>query len=260
MGHIPIDASERAQDSYGKAFTPRLFEHHAIVGQGLGAELLADEYGISRAAMEELAVRSHRLAHHATEAGDFARELLPVGGVSRDQGIRPQTTQEGLAKLKPVFKTDGRITAGTSSQISDGAAAVLLMSRDLAEAHGVRPRARVVDQIAVGCDPVKMLEGPIPVTLKLLERNRMTIEDIDLFEVNEAFAPVVLAWQNEVGADPDRVNIRGGAIALGHPLGCTGARLITTLLHALEDHDLELGIVAMCCGGGLGTGTLIQRL
>ena len=260
MGHIPIDASERVQGSYGKAFTPKLFDHHAIVGQGLGAELLADEYGISRAAMEELAVRSHRLAHRATEDGDFAREVVEVAGVSRDQGIRPQTTPEGLAELKPVFKPDGRITAGTSSQISDGAAAVLLMSRDSAEAYGTRPRARIVDQIAVGCDPVKMLEGPIPVTLKLLERNRMTLDDIDLFEINEAFAPVVLAWGDELGADLDRVNVRGGAIALGHPLGCTGARLITTLLHTLEDRDLELGIVAMCCGGGLGTGTLIQRL
>jgi acetyl-CoA acetyltransferase family protein len=260
MGHVPIDASDRVQDTYGKAFTGRLFDHHPIVGQGLGAELLADQYGISRAAMEELAVRSHQLAHRAAEDGGFARELIPVAGVSRDQGIRPQTTPEGLAQLKPVFKPEGRITAGTSSQISDGAAAVLLMSRDSAEAHGIRPRARIVDQIAVGCDPIKMLEGPIPVTQKLLQRNRMTVDDIDLFEINEAFAPVVLAWQNEVAADAERVNVRGGAIALGHPLGCTGARLITTLLHTLEDHDLELGIVAMCCGGGLGTGTLIQRL
>lgn len=260
MGHTPIDASDRVQDTYGKAFTPKLFERHRIVGQGLGAELLADEYGISRAAMEELAVRSHQLAHRAAEDGDFKRELVPVAGVDRDQGIRPHTTAEALAELKPVFKPDGRITAGTSSQISDGAAAILLMSRDSAESHGVRPRARIIDQIAVGCDPVTMLEGPIPVTQKLLDRNRMTIDDIDLFEINEAFAPVVLAWRDELGADLDRVNVRGGAIALGHPLGCSGARLITTLLHALEDLDHELGIVAMCCGGGLGTGTLIQRL
>jgi acetyl-CoA acyltransferase len=260
MGHVPIDASKKIQEIYGQAWTEKLFEHHAIVGQGLGAELIADEYGITRQAMDDLAVRSHRLASSAAQAGEFIREIVVVGGVAHDQGIRPGTSTETLAQLKPVFKPDGRVTAGSSSQISDGASAVLIMSRDRADDLGLRPRARIVDQIAVGCDPVKMLEGPIPVTEKLLRRNRMTIGDIDRFEVNEAFAPVVLAWQQTVGADPDRVNVRGGAIALGHPLGSTGARLITTLLHILEDQDKEIGLVAMCCGGGLGTGTLIQRI
>ena len=152
------------------------------------------------------------------------------------------------------------MTAGNASQISDGAAAVLLMAREKAEALGLKPRARIVDQTTVGCDPVKMLEGPIPATTKILERNGMTIDDIDYIEINEAFAPVVAAWAREHNPDMDRVNPRGGAMALGHPLGSTGARLITTLLHELEDDDKEIGFVTMCCGGGFGTGTLIQRL
>src|SRR3712207_1206572 len=177
-----------------------------------------------------------------------------------DQGIRPGTTLEALAQLKPAFKADGRITAGNSSQISDGAAAVLLMSRERADALGIRPRARILDQTTVGVDPVMMLTGPIPATAKLLERTGMTIDDIDLFEVNEAFAPVVAAWAREHEPDMDRVNVNGGAMALGHPLGSTGARLITTLLHELERSDTELGLVTMCCGGGLGTGTVLQRV
>jgi acetyl-CoA acyltransferase len=177
-----------------------------------------------------------------------------------DQGIRPDTSLEALSRLKPVFKEDGVITAGNSSQISDGAAAVLLMSAEKARELGVRARARIVDQTTVGCDPVKMLEGPIPATRKILERNRMTIDDLDLIEINEAFAPVVAAWRRVHHPDMDRVNVNGGAMALGHPLGSTGARLITTLLHELERADKEMGFVTMCCGGGLGTGTLIQRL
>ena len=177
-----------------------------------------------------------------------------------DQGIRPDTTLEKLSELKPAFKEDGKVTAGNSSQISDGAAAVLLMERDKAESLGLKPRARIVDQTTVGVDPVIMLTGPIPATKKLLERNRMTIGDIDLFEVNEAFASVLAAWRRELEPDMDRVNVNGGAIALGHPLGSTGARLITTLLHELERSDKEIGLVTMCCGGGLGTGTLIQRV
>jgi acetyl-CoA acetyltransferase family protein len=177
-----------------------------------------------------------------------------------DQGIRPDTSLEALASLKPAFKPDGRVTAGNSSQISDGAAAVLLMSADKARELGVTPRARIMDQTTVGVDPVMMLTGPIPATRKLLERRRMTIGDIDLMEVNEAFASVVLAWARELQPDMDRVNVNGGAMALGHPLGSTGARLITTLLHELERSDSEIGLVTMCCGGGLGTGTLIQRV
>ena len=237
---------------------------HPVAGQGLGAEMIAEEYEIPRSELDELAVRSHRLAHAATEAGDFEREIVPIqvngDTVVADQGIRPDTNLEALAALKPVFKENGRITAGNSSQISDGAAAVLLMTREKAEALGVAPRARILDQTTVGCDPVKMLEGPIPATRKLLERNGMAMGDIQLTEINEAFAPVVAAWAREHKPDMDRVNVRGGAMALGHPLGSTGARLITTLLHALEDRDEEVGLVTMCCGGGLGTGTLIQRV
>ena len=177
-----------------------------------------------------------------------------------DQGIRPDTNLETLAGLKPAFKPDGKVTAANSSQISDGAAAVLLMSAEKAKELGLTPRARIVDQTTVGVDPVIMLTGPIPATRKLLERNKMAIGDIDLFEVNEAFAPVVLAWKRELEPDMDRVNVNGGAMALGHPLGSTGARLITTLLHELERSDKETGLVTMCCGGGLGTGTLIQRV
>jgi acetyl-CoA acyltransferase len=177
-----------------------------------------------------------------------------------DQGIRPDSNLEALAGLKPAFKPDGKVTAGNASQISDGAAAVLLMSADKARELGVTPRARIVDQTTVGVDPVIMLTGPIPATRKLLDRTGMTMDDIDLVEINEAFAPVVLAWQRELEPDMERVNVNGGAMALGHPLGSTGARLLTTLLHELERSDKETGLVTMCCGGGLGTGTIIQRV
>jgi acetyl-CoA acyltransferase len=265
MGHLPFAATAITQTEFGSPFTPELLARYDLVGQGLGAELIAAERGISRVELEELAVRSHRLAHRATVDGRFVREIVPISvgpgeTVTTDQGIRPETTLAGLAALKPAFKPDGRITAGTASQISDGAAAVLLMSGERARELGVAPRERIVDQTSVGCDPVKMLEGPIPATAKILRRQAMSIDDIDLFEVNEAFAPVVLAWAGEFGPQIDRVNVNGGAIALGHPLGSTGARLITTLLHELERADREVGLVTMCCGGGLGTATLIQRV
>jgi acetyl-CoA acyltransferase len=264
MGHIPFSAGMETQQKYGAAFTQRLMEKHNIVGQGLGAEMIADEYEIPRSELDELAVRSHHRAARATEQGLFEREIVPfqVNGDTyvTDQGIRPDTSLEALANLKPAFKPDGRITAGNSSQISDGAAAVLLMSREKADALGLRARAKILDQTTVGCDPVKMLEGPIPATAKLLERNGMKMSDIDFTEINEAFAPVVAAWAREHHPDMDKVNVRGGAMALGHPLGSTGARLITTLLHTLEDEDKEIGLVTMCCGGGLGTGTLLQRV
>jgi acetyl-CoA acyltransferase len=264
MGHLPFAAGMKTQQDFGFAFTPELMAKHNIVGQGLGAEMIADQWEIPRSELDELAVRSHRLAHQATEEGRFEREIVPfqVNGDTfvTDQGIRPDTNLETLAQLKPAFKPDGKITAGTSSQISDGAAAVLLMAAEKAKALGLRPRARIVDQTTVGCDPVKMLEGPIPATTKILARNGMQIDDIDLIEINEAFAPVLAAWRREHNPDMDRVNVNGGAIALGHPLGSTGARLITTLLHELERSDKEIGFVTMCCGGGLGTGTLIQRV
>jgi acetyl-CoA acetyltransferase family protein len=260
MGRIPFRAGDQVQAEWGQAFTDKLRARHDIVGQGLGAEMIADEWELSRSELDELAVRSHANAAEATAAGAFEREIVEIDGNVADQGIRPDTSLDALAGLRPAFKADGKITAGNSSQISDGAAAVLLMSRAKADELGLRPRARIVDQTSVGCDPVKMLEGPIPATAKLLARNGMSIGDIDRFEVNEAFAPVVLAWAREHKPDMATVNVRGGAMALGHPLGSTGARLLTTLLHTLEDEDQEVGLVTMCCGGGLGTGTLIQRL
>jgi acetyl-CoA acyltransferase len=264
MGHLPFAAGMKTQQEFGTAYTPELLDKHNVVGQGLGAEMIADQWEIPRSELDELALRSHQLAAKATEEGRFERETLPfrVNGDTyvADQGIRPDTSLEALAALKPVFKEDGRITAGNSSQISDGAAAVLLMSREKAEQLGLRPRGRIVDQTTVGVDPVTMLTGPIPATAKILERNSMAIGDIDTIEINEAFAPVVAAWAREHEPDMDRVNPRGGAMALGHPLGSTGARLLTTLLHELEDEDKDLGLVTMCCGGGLGTATLIQRV
>src|SRR4051812_18918189 len=264
MGDLPFAAGMKTQEEFGYAFTPELMAKHNIVGQGLGAEMIADKWEIPRSELDELAVRSHQLAAQATEEGRFEREIIPmaVNGDTfvTDQGIRPDTNLESLSQLKTVFKEDGKITAGNASQISDGGAAVLLMSADKAKELGLTPRARIVDQTTVGCDPVLMLEGPIPATAKLLKRNGITMDDIDFIEINEAFAPVVAAWKREHNPDMDRVNPRGGAMALGHPLGSTGARLITTLLHTLEDEDKEIGLVTMCCGGGLGTGTIIQRV
>ncbi|HZL04145.1 MAG TPA: thiolase family protein, partial [Coriobacteriia bacterium] len=264
MGHFPFSAVMQTQQEFGVAFPPELMAKHNIVGQGLGAEMIADQWEIPRSELDELALRSHKLAHQATEEGRFEREIVPISvngdTFVADQGIRPDTSLEALAQLKPAFKPDGKITAGNSSQISDGAAAVLLMSAEKASELGLKARARIVDQTTVGCDPVKMLEGPIPATAKILKRNGMTIDDIDLIEINEAFAPVIAAWRREHNPDMDRVNVNGGAMALGHPLGSTGARLITTLLHELERSDKEIGFVTMCCGGGLGTGTLIQRV
>jgi acetyl-CoA acetyltransferase family protein len=264
MGHIPMGVGFQWAETVGMPWPQELLERYALVPQGLSAEMIADKWELPRHELDELALRSHQLAHRATEEGRFERETIPfaVNGDTyvSDQGIRPDTTLEALAGLKPAFKPDGKVTAGNSSQISDGAAAVLLMSADRARELGVTPRARIVDQTTVGVDPVMMLTGPIPATQKLLQRNGMTIGDIDLFEVNEAFAPVVLAWSRELEPDMDRVNVNGGAMAIGHPLGSTGARLITTLLHELERSDKETGLVTMCCGGGLGTGTLIQRV
>jgi acetyl-CoA acetyltransferase family protein len=235
-----------------------------LVPQGISAELIADQWEIPRSELDEIGLRSHKLAAQATEEGRFEREVIPfaVNGDTyvTDQGIRPDTSLEALSQLKPAFKPDGKVTAGNSSQISDGAAAVLLMERGKAESLGLKPRARILDQTTVGVDPVIMLTGPIPATRKLLDRNKMTMNDIDLVEINEAFASVVAAWRRELEPDMDRVNVNGGAIGLGHPLGSTGARLITTLLHELERSDKEVGLVTMCCGGGLGTGTLLQRV
>ncbi len=264
MGHIPMGVGFNWVDQVGSPWPQELLDKYNLVPQGLSAEMIADKWEIPRSELDELGVRSHRLAHRATEEGRFEREIVPfqVNGHTyvADQGIRPDTDLEKLSQLKPAFKEDGKITAGNSSQISDGAAAVLLMSAERAQELGVKPRARITDQTTVGVDPVIMLTGPIPATQKLLERNGMNMGDIDLVEINEAFAPVIAAWKRELDPDMNRVNVNGGAMALGHPLGSTGARLITTLLHELERSDKETGLVTMCCGGGLGTGTLLQRV
>jgi acetyl-CoA acyltransferase len=264
MGHISFADSMEVMQEHGMAFSPQLLERYNLVPQGISAEMIADKWEIPRSELDEIGLRSHQLAARATGEGRFEREIIPykVNGntYATDQGIRPDTNLEKLSQLKPAFKEDGKITAGNSSQVSDGAAAVLLMTRDKADEQGLKPRARVLDQTTVGVDPVIMLTGPIPATRKLLDRNGMKLDDIDLIEINEAFASVVAAWRRELDPDMDRVNVNGGAIALGHPLGSTGARLITTLLHELERSDKELGLVTMCCGGGLGTGTIIQRI
>jgi acetyl-CoA acetyltransferase family protein len=264
MGHVPMNSPAKISELYGDPWPPELRARYDFVPQGESAELIADRWGISRAAMDAFAARSHQLAAAAVAAGRFEREMIPrqLDGQVRvsDQTIRPQTTEGTLAGLKPVFRADGRITAGSSSPICDGAAGVLLASPDGASRHGLRPRAQILDQTTVGVDPVIMLTGPIPATRKLLERNGMTIGDIDLIEVNEAFSSVVLAWERELKPDMDRVNVNGGAIALGHPVGATGARLLGTLLAEMERRDAETGLVTMCCGGGLGTATLIQRV
>jgi acetyl-CoA acetyltransferase family protein len=263
MGHISFADGYEVMKEHGSPFSPELLDRYNLIPQGLSAEMIADKWEIARAELDEFGLRSQQLAAKATEEGRFERETIPfaVNGDTyvTDQGLR-ETTLEGLSNLKPAFKEDGKITAGNSSQVSDGAAGVLLMARERADALGLKPRARIYDQTTVGVDPVIMLTGPIPATRKLLQRNGMTMDDIDLVEINEAFASVVVAWQRELEPDMDRVNVNGGAIALGHPLGSTGARLITTLLHEMERSDKSMGLVTMCCGGGLGTGTLIERI
>ena len=265
MGHIPIDSPVTIAGLYGDPWPAELRDLYSFVPQGESAELIADRWQISREEMDEFAVRSHQLAAAALQAGRFDAEMIPMelDGQLRhgDQGIRPGTDLGQLAALRPAFRSDGgRITAGTSSPLSDGAAAVLVASREAVTRHGLKARARILDQTTVGVDPVIMLTGPIPATRKLLERTGLGIGDIDLIEVNEAFASVVLAWERELKPDMDRVNVNGGAIALGHPVGASGSRLVATLLAELERRDAEIGLVTMCCGGGLGTATLIQRL
>jgi acetyl-CoA acetyltransferase family protein len=264
MGRIPMSSNAKIAEELGSPYPPELLARHPVVHQGLSAELIAERWHISRSDCDEIALRSQQRAARATEEGRFEREIMPFrvnGSVfTSDQGIRPETTLDVLGQLRPAFKDDGVVTAGNSSQISDGASAVLLMTRAKAAELGVQARARIVDQTTVGVDPVLMLTGPIPATRKILDRNGLELDDLDLIEINEAFASVIAAWERELGPDTDKVNVNGGAIALGHPLGSTGGRLITTLLHELERTDGTLGLVTMCCGGGLGTATLIERL
>jgi acetyl-CoA acyltransferase len=265
MGHVPMNSPAKISELYGEPWTPKMWDRYDFVSQGESAELIAERWHLSRAELDEFAARSHRRAAEAIQAGRFEAEMIAweLDGErrTRDQTVRPGTDVAALAALKTVFRPEnGRITAGTSSPICDGAAGVLLASRSAVEEHGLTARARILDQTTVGVDPVIMLTGPIPATRKLLERNGLAISDIDLFEVNEAFSSVVLAWQRELKPDMDRVNVNGGAIALGHPVGATGARLVATIVAEMERRDVELGLVTMCCGGGLGTGTLVQRI
>ncbi|HEV3231334.1 MAG TPA: thiolase family protein, partial [Candidatus Dormibacteraeota bacterium] len=254
-------------DSAGP-ISPRLADLYEIIPQGLSANRVARKYGIDREAQDRFSFTSHEKAIAAIDEGRFRREIVPVtvgsngdrALVDTDEGPRRGGSYEKIASLQPAFEPDGMITAGNASQISDGAAAVLVMSEAKMRELGLTPRARIVATAAVGTDPTLMLEGPIPATAKVLAKAGMQLSDIDLFEVNEAFASVVLAWLKETGADPEKVNYNGGAIALGHPLGCSGARLITTLLHELERQRARFGLVTMCIGHGMGTGTIIERL
>ena len=265
MGHVPMAAVGKIEELYGVAWPAELREIYDFPAMGESAELIADRWGIDRTEMDEFAVRSHSLAADAVTAGRFDREMIPLDldGETRtsDQGIRPGSSVTGLAGLPTVFRPDGgRVTAGSSSPLTDGAAGVLLASDAAVGEHGLTKRARILDQTTVGVDPTIMLTGPIPATRKLLDRNGMSVDDIDLIEINEAFASVVLAWERELKPDMHRVNVNGGAIALGHPVGASGSRLFATLLAEMERRDVEVGLVTMCCGGGLGTATLVQRV
>jgi acetyl-CoA acyltransferase len=265
MTRVPMGSSLAG----GNPFTDKMMEAYNLVPQGIAADEIAAQWGISRAEVDQIGYESHMKAAKAQENGWFKEEIMPVEGVddegksflvTRDQGVRPNASLEKMATLQPAFTGDGVTTAGNSSQISDGAAALVLTTREKAAELGLKPRARVVSSVTVGSDPHLMLTGPIPATRKALDRAEMTLDQIDLFEVNEAFAAVIGMWRRDIGTGMDRVNIHGGAIALGHPLGASGARLMTTLLHALETHDRRYGLQSMCCGGGMGTGTIIERI
>ncbi len=271
MSRVPLGVA--VSNGPGRPLPKPYFERFEYTSQFEGAERIAEKWGVSREDCDRFGLQSQERAQAAWAEGRFEREVLPIDApdledgkpvgtthhVARDEGLR-ETSLEALAALKPVARPDGVHTAGTSSQITDGAAAVLLASADRAEELGLRARARIVDQCLVGVDPVLMLTGPIDATQRLLARTGMTMDQLDTVEINEAFASVVLAWQRELHPDPATVNPNGGAIAIGHPVGATGARLVTTALHELERTDGRYGLVTMCCGGGLGTGTILERL
>jgi acetyl-CoA acyltransferase len=270
MTRTPMGASV-VKGELGFPFPQDMQDRYADTGlppQGIGAEMIADEYGITREDLDRFGAESQRRAAQATVEGRFEHEIVPVpvevdGAIemmTTDEGIREGTTAEILANLKPAFKEDGKVTAGNSSQISDGASAVLIMSEEKAAELGLKPRARFHSFAVVGTDPVTMLKGPIPATTKIMERSGLSMDDIDLFEVNEAFASVVLAWQKEHGADLEKTNVNGGAIALGHPLGSSGTKLMTTLVNELERTGGRYGMQTMCEGGGLANATIIERL
>ncbi|MBV8979658.1 MAG: steroid 3-ketoacyl-CoA thiolase [Acidimicrobiia bacterium] len=271
MSRIPLGSATKAGP--GRPLPKSYFAQYELTSQFEGAERIAEKWGITRPDTDAFGLESQVRANRAWEEGRYEREVVPIDApvldddgkptgetvrVTRDEGLR-ETSMEKLAALKPVAREDGVHTAGTSSQISDGAAAVLMMSREKAAALGLRPRAVITHQCLVGVDPVLMLTGPIDATHRLFERSGLSMGDVDTVEINEAFASVVLAWERELKPDMDKVNPGGGAIAMGHPVGCTGARLVTTALHELERTDSTVGLVTMCCGGGLGTGTIIER-
>ena len=267
MTRVPMGSS--LGDRGALPFTDKIMEAYNMIPQGIASDKIAARWGITRAAMDELSLGSHRRAWQAAEAGVLRREIAPIQGVDddgslftveRDQGIRSSTTLEKMATLAPVFTPDGVTTAGNSSQISDGAAAVLVTSAGHAKALGLRPRARVIAAVAIGSDPHLMLTGPIAATEKALRRAGLALDEIDVFELNEAFASVPRIWERDTGGDLDKVNIHGGAIALGHPLGASGARLMTALINALEMTGGRYGLQTMCCGGGMATATIVERL
>jgi len=267
MTRVPMGAAAAGP---GRPFGPAMMRRYdnSAFNQGISAEMLAERWKISRHCLDEYSLESHRRAAHASDQGWFSREILPTppsaengaAPVTRDEGIRAGTTMEKMATLKTAFKADGVVTAGNSSQITDGAAAVLIMERSLAERMGLRPLARFVAFALAAEDPVLMLGAPIPATKRILEKSGLKLADLDRIEINEAFASVVLAWQKETGADLSRVNVKGGAIALGHPLGASGARLMTTLVHELARCGGRYGLQTMCEGGGMANATIIERL
>lgn len=271
MTRVPMGGN---RDVHGEPYGGALQKLYDLSSQGEAAERIIDKWELKRAELEAFAVESHRRAGAAADAGWFDREIEAVdierwrepgdaeaqAPLSSDETIRRGTTAERLASLKPSFRANGRVTAGTSSQISDGAAAVLLMSREAANRNKVRPRARIRAMTVVGSDPELMLTGPISATRQVLEKAGLTASQIDLFEVNEAFAPVPMIWLREIGASHEQLNVNGGAIALGHPLGASGARIMTTLLAELDRRGARFGLQAICCNGGLATATVIERL
>ena len=268
MTRVPMGSTSQGP---GVPFGPRMLERYdnGLVHQGISADLIAHKWEISREELDAFSMESHRRGARATAEGRFKSQIIPVevkneDGTTaifdKDEGIRSDTSLEKLASLKPAFKPDGLITAGNSSQISDGAAAVLIMERGVAESLGLKPRARFVSFSLAGADPIFMLTGPIPATRKALQRAGLTLDQIDLVEINEAFASVVLAWQRETGADLSKVNVNGGAVAIGHPLGASGARLTTVLLNELERTGGRYGLQTICEGGGMANGMIIERI
>jgi acetyl-CoA acyltransferase len=263
MTRIPMGSN--GQGPGDGPISPKLSERYNIIPQGLSAELIAEKWGLKREELDEFSAQSHEKAGRAIAEGRFKREIVPVtlpdGSVfDTDEGVRVPVNREKMGSLAPSFKTDGVITAANSSQISDGAASLLLMSEARAKALGLKPRARVVATALAGVDPTIMLTGPIPATQRVLKKAGMTLDQIDLFEINEAFASVVLAWERELHPDMVKVNVNGGAVALGHPLGCSGAKLMTTLLHELERTGKRYGLQTMCIGFGQGIATIIERV